>query len=35
MFGKFEETAVVSIRLPRPSENKGRNTTFYTELRLK
>ena len=35
MFGKFEETAALSIRLHRPSENKGRNTTFYTELGLK
>lgn len=35
MFGKFEETAVLPVRLHRPSENKGRNTTFYTELGLK
>ena len=35
MFGKFEEMAVLSVRLPRPSENKGRNTTFYAELGLK
>ena len=35
MFEKFEETAVLSIRLPGPSENKGRNTTSYAELGLK
>ncbi len=35
MFGKFEETAVLSVRLPGPSENKGRNTTAYAELGLK
>ena len=35
MFGKFEETAVLSVRLPGPSENKGRNTTLYAELGLK
>ncbi len=35
MFGKFEETAVLSIKLHRPSENKGRNTTSYAELGLK
>ena len=35
MFGKFEETVVLSVRLPGPSENKGRNTTSYTELGLK
>ena len=35
MFEKFEETSVLSIRLPGPSENKGRNTTFYAELGLK
>ena len=35
MFGKFEETAILSVRLPRPSENKGRNTTVYAELGLK
>ena len=35
MFEKFEETTVLSIRLPGPSENKGRNNTFYTELGLK
>lgn len=35
MFGKFEETAVLSVRLPGPSENMGRNTTFYAELGLK
>lgn len=35
MFGKFEETAVLSVRLLMPSENKGRNTTFYAELGLK
>ena len=35
MFGKFEETAVLSVRLYGPSENKGRNTTFYAELGLK
>lgn|GEM_PF-3475483 len=35
MFGKFEETAALSVKLHRPSENKGRNTTFYTELGLK
>lgn len=35
MFGKFEETAASSVKLPGPSENKGRNTTFYAELGLK
>lgn len=35
MFGKSEETAVLSVRLTGPSENKGRNTTFYAELGLK
>lgn len=35
MFGKFEETAVLSVRLPGPSENKSRNTTSYAELGLK
>ena len=35
MFEKFEETAVLPVRLHRPSENKGRNTTFYAELGLK
>ena len=35
MFGKFEETAVLSVRLPGLSENKGRNTTSYAELGLK
>ncbi len=35
MFGKLEETAVLPVRLHRPSENMGRNTTFYTELGLK
>ena len=35
MFGKFEETAILSIRLPGPSENKGRNTTSYAELGIK
>lgn len=35
MFGKFEETAALFVRLHGPSENKGRNTTFYTELGLK
>lgn len=35
MFGKLEETAVLSVRLLGPSENKGRNTTAYAELGLK
>ena len=35
MFEKFEETSVLSVRLPGPSENKGRNTTSYAELGLK
>ena len=35
MFEKFEENSVLSIRLPGPSENKGRNTTSYAELGLK
>ena len=35
MFGKFEETAVLSVRMPGSSENKGRNTTSYAELGLK
>lgn len=35
MFEKFEETAVLSVSLPGPSENKGRNTTSYAELGLK
>lgn len=35
MFEKIKETAVLSVRLPRPSENMGRNTTFYAELGLK
>ena len=35
MFEKFEETAVLSVKLHRPSENMGRNTTFYAELGLK
>ena len=35
MFGKFEETAALSVKLHRPSENKGRNTISYAKLGLK